>query len=917
MGDAEAPGPALEDQPQLVPQLQPTVEDRVAALREEHAKRLALLEAEIREQRLRAELLDRAVGVPPPGASECDKLKLAVTGQVNSKLARFGLERGCAIAVLVLLCNVGFISVFVSNGSSKCEQRTALMDPNSPAPDAFTRMFKGTSTGGTLICSSTVNAVTSYSAGDTCTIAADTGRTWMGKNGECNVDTGLCAPGTDCTDCPDDTACEAAFAEDVDERIRAYMAIVGYLDLDQMLQQANRYPGCGTEPGRDACGFWQTGTDGVGECNEDLHEPVPQEPFSICTTVHFNPGAGCGGRRLQAGQPCGNLLEYAECVGQECEWAAMSCYDAGTAPPITCMEMEQAQCLDEGPQCEWQPDAHQCSDAGDAPPQPCGNLLEYAECVGQAEPQCEWAAMSCYDAGTAPPITCMEMEQAQCLDEGPQCEWQPDAHQCADAGDAPPQPCGNLLEYAECVGQAEPQCEWAAMSCYDAGTAPPMPCMEMEQAQCLDEGPQCEWLPGYGCESPPPASPPGVSSSCEAGSFCRLYEGLVNDILHDPVQIEAVCLPGSCPPGYDCNDCGDASATCRMRTASIPLHHLAYPWSSIDRSSGDVTVYSTNDWDEWTNQPMSGPDFEKARFGFRANSYGWCEGDGTAPGGFEERMSFVQDTLLDGSDGLFGCEYADDGDCDEGAGCRPGTDSEDCGGIPLRARYANFDERVECANHLRLRYDSCTTGPNIGARDEQQDPRQFSAWSFKRSRFTPLFKNGQCNVDTGDCLAGTDCTDCPNDSACPGVAEKRLVACHVQGLACAQYVREAHGTDHPFTKQCGIPEAEEVCAASNCMDVSEDEGAVASVVYISCPQVTTVLGAAMGYVFAIEILATVTIVPLFVLATGGSCRSAWDHTRTVLRAQAATETQETTLLLEESQMQHPPKTATRAWLAKP
>ena len=126
-------------------------------------------------------------------------------------------------------------------------------------------------------------------------------------------------------------------------------------------------------------------------------------------------------------------------------------------------------------------------------------------------------------------------------------------------------------------------------------------------------------------------------------------------------------------------------------------------------------------------------------------------------------------------------------------------------------------------------------------------------------------------MDTGSCEAGSDCSDCPNDFTCPGVGEKRVVACHLQGMACSQYVRGAFGDDHPFAAQCGISEAEEVCAESDCADVSADPGAIASVVYISCPQVTTLLGSAMGYVFAIEILATVTIVPLVVLATGGSC----------------------------------------------
>ena len=77
------------------------------------------------------------------------------------------------------------------------------------------------------------------------------------------------------------------------------------------------------------------------------------------------------------------------------------------------------------------------------------------------------------------------------------------------------------------------------------------------------------------------------------------------------------------------------------------------------------------------------------------------------------------------------------------------------------------------------------------------------------------------------------------------------------------------------------------------------EAVVASVVYITCPQATTVVGSAMGYVFAIEILATAFFVSLFVLATGGSCHSAWDNTRAILRTELATDAAESTALLRE------------------
>ena len=95
-----------------------------------------------------------------------------------------------------------------------------------------------------------------------------------------------------------------------------------------------------------------------------------------------------------------------------------------------------------------------------------------------------------------------------------------------------------------------------------------------------------------------------------------------------------------------------------------------------------------------------------------------------------------------------------------------------------------------------------------------------------------------------------------------------------------------------------MPDSHESCSPSDCGTVSA-EGAVVSVVYIDCPNLTTELGAAMGYLFVVETLATAVTVIVCVLLTGGSCRSAWDQTRSVLRAQMATEAAEARALAEE------------------
>eukprot|EP01043_Picozoa_sp_COSAG02_P077959 COSAG02_NODE_17324_length_1012_cov_1.250821_2_plen_133_part_01 len=119
------PDKEAEDMPVLPGSSQDAAPKDLATLTSDVAR----LEALMQEQQLRAELLNRAVGVPKPGASIWEKGRLAVTNQVNAKLARFGPNRGFLIATLVLLCNLTFIFVFVTSKANSCTQTSAIMDP--------------------------------------------------------------------------------------------------------------------------------------------------------------------------------------------------------------------------------------------------------------------------------------------------------------------------------------------------------------------------------------------------------------------------------------------------------------------------------------------------------------------------------------------------------------------------------------------------------------------------------------------------------------------------------------------------------------------------------------------------------------------------------------------------------------------
>ena len=129
-------------------------------------------------------------------------------------------------------------------------------------------------------------------------------------------------------------------------------------------------------------------------------------------------------------------------------------------------------------------------------------------------------------------------------------------------------------------------------------------------------------------------------------------------------------------------------------------------------------------------------------------------------------------------------------------------------------------------------------------------------------------------------------------------------------MTCDQYVEP----DSAVGEHCGLPESMTQwtqgkapwtpgnCDPADCSTVSA-KSAMASVMYVVCPDTSTVLGAAMGYVFVVEMVAITATVAAAVLLTGGSLSSAWDQTRSLLRSEISkemeTEAAEAATLLED------------------
>ena len=204
----------------------------------------------------------------------------------------------------------------------------------------------------------------------------------------------------------------------------------------------------------------------------------------------------------------------------------------------------------------------------------------------------------------------------------------------------------------------------------------------------------------------------------------------------------------------------------------------------------------------------------------------------------------------------------------------------------------------QCSAFHRLQYDSCYDPGDDCLTPDGLNPKP----DCETREPGPYYRDGVCQVNTGLCTAGTDCSDCPSDPACPGVGEERFTPCRLPGLECDKYVMQQFGAENTRTTQCGwsaTPSDLQTCAPVDC-PAGSAKSVVASVLYIDCPDVSVELGAAMGYLFVVQVSATALIVITFVLATGGSFKSAWDHTRSVLRADLATEEAESQKLLEEN-----------------
>ena len=136
-------------------------------------------------------------------------------------------------------------------------------------------------------------------------------------------------------------------------------------------------------------------------------------------------------------------------------------------------------------------------------------------------------------------------------------------------------------------------------------------------------------------------------------------------------------------------------------------------------------------------------------------------------------------------------------------------------------------------------------------------------------------------------------------------------------MTCDQYVElcDLPPSMTPWT-QGKAPWTPGNCDPADCRFVSA-KSVMASVMYVDCPDTSTVLGAAMGYVFVVEMAAVAVTVTAAVLLTGGSLSSAWDQTRSILRSEMATEAAEAATLLDEEKRLGAPSPKQNNYLVKP
>jgi hypothetical protein len=761
--DAEPDEPDVEDTPLL-----------------QLTKKVERLEAEAAEARLRTELLDQAVGVPKPGASAADRMRLLVMGQVSSKLARFGPTRGTIIASLVLLCNLIFIWVFVTSKTSQCEQRTTVMDPSPPVPDAFSNMFIGN----THVCSSSVDATLAFDARDTCESAG----IFMGKNGVCDVD--ACAPGTDCTDCPDDAACEPCTSARMGTE-SAY----GCADS------------CACEQDDFCCSRWDASCS-LCEAGFDTTDPA-----QLLSTI-----------REQVGSVVLTLR-------------------AGTCAPASTGNTCQAERFSD---LKWLTREPSCDDAR----RMCGDSAQWADSGSDLSQYCIHDSgctvgvsatdrAGVYEVGSAFGSEAREEVFTKTNDESVSFPLSP-IRVGDNIYDPPIQTAPEILE--SCMGVIDSFCSNPNSDAPGGGIWPELNYGEScpywfsqpdgNGGSFFHEHHLYTWVSDTAIGS----QPESCTASTDVVGDCVIVVG-------SPVGAAGTCVASA-----------GSSATCTY----VPAVSTQYErmCDAVDAATTRAAI--CNECATQPKQVFRHCD-EGGNYGNPAGSPGVCD---AYPGddGSYSTLSFVQN-----------------GGIPSLGGCNPGTDCKDCPADPA------------CSEYHRLRHDSC---------------HRFAEWvpsgaaiagGITIIQATPLYRDGVCQVDAGECPAGTDCSDCPGDTVCPGVGEERPgTACHLQGMTCDQYVEP----DSTVGGHCGLPESMTPCDPADCSTISA-KSVMASVMYVVCPDVSTVLGAAMGYVFVVEMAAVAVTVTAAVLLTGGSLSSAWDQTRSILRSELATEAAEAATLREE------------------
>ena len=115
-------------------------------------------------------------------------------------------------------------------------------------------------------------------------------------------------------------------------------------------------------------------------------------------------------------------------------------------------------------------------------------------------------------------------------------------------------------------------------------------------------------------------------------------------------------------------------------------------------------------------------------------------------------------------------------------------------------------------------------------------------------------------------------------AVCKPCQETTWNDCHLNGFACADY----YAPDGKPYVLPGEKEDGDGRTPLRCDDNVQCIGTT-SIIYVVCPDLSTELGVAMGYVFMIEIIATAVILGFFVAFCGG--QGAWDTMRETMKAE--------------------------------